>query len=258
MKRGLETAPYFISIQSFNGREGYYMVLLRARRGEVGFLSMVVVAAGSSRRMGFDKIFSILGGRPVMSYSLHTFQTCDIVKEIIVVVNEESFDAAGEICGQFTKVKKLVVGGARRIDSVINGALETDRCAKFIGVHDGARPLVTYKIIEDTAALAAKHGAAVPAISVNDTIKTADCDKMVTGTPARSEMFAIQTPQIFDGSILKGALKKAAEAGGEITDDSMAVEAIGMHVFLSEGSEENLKLTRPIDLITAEGILKKL
>ena len=234
------------------------MGCLRASRGKTGPLSMVVVAAGSSNRMGFDKIFSLLDGCPVITYSLRAFQTCELVKEIIVVVNEENFGIAGEMCAQFTKVKKLVIGGSRRIDSVMNGVLETDRRAGLIGVHDGARPFVTHKIIEDTAVLAEKHGAAIPAIGVNDTIKMASTSKMVTGTPARSELFAVQTPQIFDGSILKGALKKALSSDAEITDDSMAVEALGVHIYLSEGSEENLKLTRPIDIITAEGILRRL
>lgn len=221
-------------------------------------LSMVIVAAGLSNRMGFDKIFSLLDGRPVLEYSLKTFETCRIVQEIIVVVNEAGLDAAGEICSQFPKVRKIVLGGKRRIDSVMNGVLETDRHTRLIGVHDGARPLVTHKIIEDTAALAEKFGAAAPAISVNDTIKTADGKRMVTGTLVRSELFAVQTPQIFDGDILKGALQKAADSGTEITDDSMAVEALGVHVYLSEGAEENIKLTKPLDVIVAEGILKAL
>lgn len=224
---------------------------------KMGFLSVIIVAAGSSGRMGFDKIFKSLAGRPVLENTILSFQSCEIVSEIIVVVKSEDVEAASHICAKYDKVKKVVCGGAMRVDSVLNGVMETDRRARLIGVHDGARPLVTDKIIRETAELALKSGAAVPAIPLSDTVKFANKDGKVTGTPNRSELYAVQTPQIFDGDILKGALQKARADDREMTDDSMAVEALGVPVYLSEGSVENLKLTRPIDFITAEGIVER-
>lgn len=230
--------------------------MLRLRRTSKAYLSIVIVAAGSAGRMGFDKIFTDLAGRPVIEHSLSIFQICDIVKEIVVVVKNDDLEKAGDICRKFNKVRKVICGGDRRIDSVFSGVLETDKRAVLIGVHDGARPLVTEKIIKDTAELALERGAAIPAIHVYDTIKIAGEDRKIVETPARNELFAVQTPQIFDVDILKGALQKAVTENMDITDDSMAVESIGMPVYLSEGSVQNLKLTNPIDFITAEGIIK--
>lgn len=217
---------------------------------------MVIVAAGSSERMGFDKIVKDLAGRPVIEHTISAFQECQIVSEIIVVVKSEDLEAVSSICEKYNKVNKVVCGGVRRTDSVLIGVMEADRRARLIGVHDGARPLVSGRIIRDTAELALKSGAAVPAIPLSDTVKFADKAKRVTGTPNRNELYAVQTPQVFDGDILKGALRKAAAENREMTDESMAVEAMGVPVYLSEGSVENLKLTSPIDFITAEGIIK--
>lgn len=222
-----------------------------------GFLSVVIAAAGSSQRMGFDKIFKDLVGRPVIEHTILAFQECQIVSEIIVVVKSEDLEAASHICRKYSKVSKVVSGGERRIDSVLSGVMETDRRAKLIGIHDGARPLVSDTIIRDTAELARKCGAAVPAIPLSDTVKYADTNRRVTDTPSRSELYSVQTPQVFDGDILKGALRKALNDNREITDDSMAVEALGVPVYLSEGSAENLKLTSPVDFITAEGIIER-
>lgn len=233
------------------------MAKLKLLRNSKSFLSIVVVAAGSSERMGFDKTFANLAGRTVIEHSLSTFQKCNIVNELVVVVKTEDLPRASDICKKYDKVKKVVCGGAKRLDSVLAGVTETEQSASLIGVHDGARPLVSEQEIVRTAELALKYRAAIPALQVSDTIKKADSDGRVTGTPMRSELYAVQTPQVFDSDILKGALAKAVLENAEVTDDSMAVERLGLPVYLSEGSAENIKLTRPIDFIIAEVILER-
>lgn len=229
----------------------------KKKEPERPFLSVVVVAAGSSTRMGFDKLFAEVAGRPVLAHTLLALEAVKAVSEIIVVARATDIPDVGAVCRELDllKVTKVIRGGVRRVDSAYNGVLEADPKAVLIGIHDGARPFVPELVIEEAFQVAAEYGAAVPAVPVTDTIKRADEDGTVQETPERSRLFAVQTPQIFDADILKGALQKALEEGRDLTDDSMAVEAMGLPVYLTHGSPENIKLTRPLDLLTAEGIL---
>ena len=154
-----------------------------------------------------------------------------------------------------TKCSKVVRGGESRCHSVLLAALEASPEARLLAVQDGARPLVTPALIDRTVEAAAKCGAAAPAVPVKDTIKTVAEDGAVTGTPDRSTLRAVQTPQVFEADLLKAALQSALENEVPVTDDCSAVERLGKVVYLIDGNEENLKITTPVDLVIAEAIL---
>lgn len=220
--------------------------------------SVVLVAAGSATRMGgTDKINAILGGRRLIWYALDAFQQNEDTQEIILVVREEQMEELSAFCAEnhFTKVKAVVSGGDDRLHSVLRGVDHVSPKARFIAVHDGARPLVSQKVISETFDLGVKFGAAAPGLAVKDTIKVAE-NGAVAETPVRENLFAVQTPQIFDADVLKAALENAIERNLSVTDDCSCVEKMGMRVFLSEGEERNLKITTPMDLSIAELYLK--
>ena len=218
--------------------------------------SAVIVAAGSSTRFGSDKIFAPLCGIPVLAYSLTTFETCDYITEIIVVTESEKIEQVAELCDKFNinKVTKVVCGGATRLESALSGVSETDKKCDLIAIHDGARPLVTVKIIEDAINGAYKYRAAVPRIPARDTVKILS-GSFISETPERSSVSCAQTPQVFMPEIVKGALTSALQKGAQVSDDASAVEMLGFSVFVTEGSEENIKITTPLDLKYAECIL---
>ena len=218
------------------------------------FCSAVIVAAGSARRMqGIDKIMAPLDGKPVLWYTVHAFQEHPDIKEILIVTRADLLAETGELCraSGFSKVTAVLVGGETRLDSVLAGVTNVSRKAKLIAVHDGARPLVSAEVISAAVKCAAKTGASAPAIPVKDTVKTAE-KSVVTGTPDRSTLFAVQTPQIFDDDLLRAALENAQKKQLSVTDDCSAVEAMGMRVTLTEGEERNLKITTPMDLSVAK------
>ena len=136
------------------------------------------------------------------------------------------------------------------------GVREADPAAELIAVHDAARPLITRDLLEKVLKTAEQYGAAAPAVPVKDTIKRA-VNGVVESTPDRSELYAVQTPQVFEHGLLLGALEKALAEGAELTDDCSAVERLGMSVRLTAGSYENIKLTTPEDLAVAESILER-
>jgi 2-C-methyl-D-erythritol 4-phosphate cytidylyltransferase len=218
--------------------------------------SAVIVAAGASIRFGGDKLFAPLCGEPVLAYSLISFEACRYVDEIIVVTEAEKIVQVAELCERYNIVKatKIVCGGATRLESALSGASEASGKCDLIAIHDGARPLVTLKIIEDAIEAAMKYRAAVPAVPVRDTIKLLHAG-FVSETPDRASAFAAQTPQVFVPELIRGALTDALQKGLWVPDDASAVELLGHPVCVTEGSEENLKLTTPLDLQFAECIL---
>lgn len=216
----------------------------------------VIVAAGTASRMkGTDKILAPLGGVPAIVRSIDAFQQTGEITEIVVVTRPDLIAPITELCRAhgLTKVKHVVPGGASRPESVSLGLDCLSGRVELAAIHDGARPLVTPQLIADTVRAAVRFHAAAPAVPVKDTIKLAE-NHIVTETLERARLFAIQTPQIFSFDLLRAALQKAAEDGLPITDDCSAVEAMGMSVYLTEGSDENIKLTTPIDLVVAEAI----
>ncbi len=233
--------------------------LRKKRRGEEAplFCSAVVPAAGSSRRMGGEnKLFAQIGGLTVLTLTVLALSRSELVSEIVVATREEDLMTAADLCRACGTAKplKLVVGGKSRTESVAKALAECDPRATLAAVHDGARPLVTAEIIDEAIRKAAVCGAAAPAVPVKDTIKEAGEDGVVTATPDRSRLFAVQTPQVFDMDLLKGALQAALDAGVAPTDDCGAVERLGKQVVLTKGSYENIKITTPEDLILAQAI----
>lgn len=230
------------------------MGLFRRRKKEAGpSCSVVVVAAGSSTRMGFDKVLADVGGLPVIVRCLKSFEEAPSVSEVVVVTRTDLVPEVARLCQEFglSKVVKVIRGGEDRTQSARLGTLECASKAKLIAIHDGARPFVTVQVIEDAVAQAAANGAAAPAVPVKDTIKAAH-DGLVERTLDRSELYAVQTPQVFDGDLIRAALQKAVDDGVSLTDDCAAVERLGMRVALTPGDERNIKLTTPTDLLIGE------
>lgn len=232
--------------------------LLSRGKGPALTCSAIVPAAGRSVRMGEDKLFLPLGEVPVILRTLRTLESSAYITEIIIATREELIVPLGQLCKEaaLTKVTKIVVGGETRSASVLAGIREADPASELIAIHDGDRPLVTVEIVNAAIEKAAERGAAAPAVPVKDTIKRA-ANGMVAGTPDRSELYAVQTPQVFEHGLILGALEKAVTEGAELTDDCSAVERIGMPVCLTEGSYDNIKLTTPEDLAVAEAILER-
>ncbi len=235
------------------------MGLFRRRKKEAGpGCSVVVVAAGASTRMGFDKVLAEVGDVPVIVRCLQSFQQAPGVNEIVVVTRTELVPDVARLCQDYglTKVVKVIRGGENRTQSARLGTLECDPKARLIAIHDGARPFVTARVIEEAVAQAAVSGAAAPAVPVKDTIKLAhNC--VVEQTLDRSVLYAMQTPQVFDGDLIRAALQKALDDGMELTDDCAAVERLGMKVTLTAGDERNIKLTTPTDLLIGEVLLEE-
>jgi 2-C-methyl-D-erythritol 4-phosphate cytidylyltransferase len=220
--------------------------------------SVVVAAAGSSARMqGTNKLLINIGGKPVLAHTLTALNKCREVAEIIVVTRSEDMNTVAQLCGTYkvTKISKIIVGGETRLESVYNGVLQVSPASALIAVHDGARPFVTESIVSNTVEAALKFSAAAPAVPVTSTIKLAK-NGMVEKTIEREHLYEVQTPQIFAAEILKGALQNAVDKSLYITDDCMAVEAIGCPVKLTEGSRENIKLTTVADIAYAEAVNK--
>lgn len=227
------------------------------RRLSHQYCAAVIVAAGSAARMeGTDKIFAILDRLPVICRTLDAFERCELIDEVVVVAREDTLARMQRLCPAYPKVRTVVPGGATRLASVLAGVQAVSEQVELIAVHDGARPLVPVEVITRTAAKAAKFGAAAPAVPVRDTIKVIS-GSAVARTPDRKTLRAVQTPQIFDADLLRAALCNAQEKKLEVTDDCSAVEALGMNVQLTDGSEENIKLTTPLDLELAEAILRR-
>ena len=218
----------------------------------------VIVAAGTASRMGgIDKVMAPIGGEPMIVHTVRAFQNCDAIKQIIVVTRQDLIVPIMDLCHEFDKVLAVIVGGRSRQESVEIGlgALSSDM--KLVAVQDGARPLITDAVIDRTVRAAHTYGAAAPAVPVKDTIKEVR-GGIVMSTPQRSALRAVQTPQVFDVDLLKGALKKAKDDGAEVTDDCSAVERMGMSVKIVEGDERNIKVTTPLDLKIAEILLEEM
>ena len=218
----------------------------------------VIVAAGNASRMGgIDKVMAQLKGEPMIVRTIRTFQNCDAISEIVIVTREDLITAISDLCKGMEKVKAVVVGGKSRQESVQRGLNALSNKIKLAAIHDGARPLISWQVIDRTVRAANTYGAAAPAIPVKDTIKVVE-GRAVKYTPDRATLFAVQTPQVFDFDLLRGALKKAETDGAEVTDDCSAVELMGMTVKIVEGDEGNIKVTTPMDLKIAEMLLEEM
>ena len=230
----------------------------KVRNARRRFCTAIVAAAGSSTRMGAgaNKLLEPLGGNPVLAWTLQALDQSTAVDSIVIASREEDILTFSELCRTYEirKPVKVVRGGVNRTESVLLAALEADSRTELLAVQDGARPLVTPELIDRVIMKADRYNAAVPVISVKDTVKVVQ-DDHITSTPDRNTLRAVQTPQVFEATLLKAALQAALDADAPQTDDAAAVERLGKVVYFVEGEESNIKITTPIDRIVAEAIL---
>ena len=218
----------------------------------------VIVAAGNASRMGgIDKVMAELKGEPMIVRTVRTFQDCDAISEIVIVTRPDLIQPISKLCRDMPKVKAVVAGGKSRQESVHLGLNTLSDKVKLAAIQDGARPLITWQVIDRAVRAANSYGAAVPCVPVKDTIKVGE-GGVVTSTPDRATLFAAQTPQVFDFDLLRAALKKADLDGFSVTDDASAVEYLGMKVKIVDGDERNIKVTTPMDLKIAEMLLEEM
>jgi len=222
-------------------------------------LSAIIVAAGGSRRMGFDKLFASIAGKSVLAHSVDAFERADSVAEIILVAIPDRQDDVEKILRgeNFKKVRSIVAGGERRQDSVSAGLERLDESARYVAVHDAARPLITPQQIERVYEVSRTHGAAASAEPVTDTLKHADVDLAVIGSVDRHQLFAMQTPQIFETRLLREAYRAVFDQNIVVTDEVSAVERLGREIFLVPNKDLNFKITYPQDLTLAEFVLNQ-
>ena len=208
---------------------------------------------------GEDKMFSQLCGVPVLARTLTALDRAVLVDEIVVAVQPEKLEEVAALVSRtgIRKPIRVVEGGANRAESVLLAALETSEDTEYLAIHDGARPLILPEQVDEMIRLGQRTYAVAPALPVTDTVKVADLSGLVLSTPDRSTLFAVQTPQVFQASILKAALQSAIDAEAPITDDCSAVERLGKEVYLTPGWRENIKITTPEDLAVAEAFLRR-
>jgi 2-C-methyl-D-erythritol 4-phosphate cytidylyltransferase len=220
-------------------------------------LSAILVAGGSSQRMGFDKLFAVIAGEPVIAHPIRAFEHATSVGEIVVVAREERHDEIRKITSGagFKKIRAIVPGGERRQDSVRAGLDRIDRDAKYVAVHDAARPLITPEQIERLVEQCRIHGAAALAQPVNDTLKRASADLLVVGSVDRHQLYAMQTPQIFERKLIEDAYRAVCAENILVTDEVSAVERLGYKIALVLNDDFNLKITYPRDLPVADFII---
>jgi 2-C-methyl-D-erythritol 4-phosphate cytidylyltransferase len=224
----------------------------------LGYCGAVIVAAGSASRMGgIDKVMAELEGEPMICRTVRAFQNCDAIKEIVIVTRQDLIVPISNLCRDYGKVKAVVTGGSSRHESVAMGLNALSDKVKLVAIQDGARPLITWEVIDRVVRAAHNYGAAAPAVPVKDTIKVVT-GGVVKETPDRSTLQAVQTPQVFDFDLIRGALKKAKEDEAEVTDDCSAVERLGMSVKIVQGDERNIKVTTPMDLKIAKMLLEEM
>ena len=223
---------------------------------KIKYCGAVIVAAGTASRMGgIDKVMAPLAGEPMIRRTVRAFQECEIIREIVIVTRADLLEEIAGLCREYPKVTAVITGGRTRQDSVEAGLEALSDKVKVVAIHDGARPLITNEVIDRVVRAGSTYGAAIPAVPVKDTTKVVR-GGVVAETPERSRLQAVQTPQVFDLDLLKAALKKARDDEVTVTDDSGAVERIGMKVKVVAGDERNIKVTTPLDLKIAEVLLE--
>jgi 2-C-methyl-D-erythritol 4-phosphate cytidylyltransferase len=220
-------------------------------------LGAIVVAAGSGERMGgADKLFTEVARRPLLAHAIAPFEECAAVSSVVVVVSTQNLKRGRDVVSQcgFSKVERLVQGGARRQDSVRAGLEALPPC-DFVAIHDGGRPLAGPELIERGLEAAREAGAAVPAVRIADTVKEAGEDGLATRTVDRARLWAVQTPQVFRRELLERAHR---EVTADVTDDAAMVEALGEPVRIFEGDRRNLKVTVAEDLEVVRALLERM
>lgn len=220
-------------------------------------LSAIIVAAGSSERMGFDKLFALVSGTPVIAHTIAAFENTKCVDEIILVGRADSLGELRKVIGKPTKVKQIIAGGAERSDSVRSGLEHVDPKSDFVAVHDAARPMITPEKITRVFEVARTSGGATLAETINDTLKRANDALAVVGSVDREGVYAMQTPQVFEKKLLVEAYELVVKKKVSVTDEVSAVELLGKRIVLVPNHDFNFKITYPRDLPLAEFVLKQ-
>lgn len=231
----------------------------RRKKTDLPAVCAVIVAAGSSRRMGGEnKLLLEIDGVPVLARTLSAFQKCAAIRDIVLVCREQDIMPYTELAKAFSIDKLCTVtrGGETRTESVLAGITAAPENAVLVAVHDGARPLVSEAVITEAVTTAAEYGAAAPVVPVKDSIKRIE-DGNIAADVARNTLAAVQTPQVFLKDLLRRALTSAAERGYSFTDDCAAVESLGTIVKATHGSYQNIKITTPEDILVAEALLTR-
>ena len=219
----------------------------------------VIVAAGSSERMGFDKLTVMLDGIPVLMRAAQAFDRSPLIEEIVIVTREDRLQEMADLCRQYQigKIGSVVCGGATRTASVFAGVMALRKNSALVAVHDGARPFVSQELIAACVEKASVQYAAIPVLRSTDSLRGIDEKGVLLGSLDREKVVRVQTPQVFQTDLLKGALSDASAKGLSFTDDATAVERMGLRLQAVEGDEENIKLTTPEDFELAKGILER-
>lgn len=222
-------------------------------------ISAIVLAGGKGKRMCADmsKQFIEINAKPILYYTLSKFINCKFIDEIILVLPEEEIEyCKKEVIEKYSlKVNKIVIGGKERQDSVYNGLLEVGN-SDIVLIHDGARPFVSGRVIEDGIKYASLYGAAAPGVVPKDTIKIKSIDSFSESTPDRETLVSVQTPQVFKYDLIMKCHRAVKLDNISVTDDTMVVELYGNKVYLYTGEYTNIKVTTPEDLIMAEILAK--
>jgi len=221
----------------------------------------IIPAGGQGTRMGgtVPKQFQALRGKPILHYTLKTLQESELIDSLVLVVPQNELEnARADWLERPPVVKQVVVGGEKRQDSVFNGYQALPADTDIVLVHDGVRPFLSKEMIRVTIEAAEKWGAAITAIPVNDTLKKVDGSGKVERTVEREGLWRVQTPQAFRYDLLGQAFRKAQADSFYGTDEAALIEYLGQEVRVVDGSEWNLKITRPEDLVLGESIVAKL
>jgi len=219
----------------------------------------LVLAGGSARRFGENKLLADLEGIPVLCRTLMALDSAACIDEIILVAREDEMLHYAELAREHgvKKLSKVIRGGDSRTASAFNGILEADRSVKYVAVHDAARPMGSPEMIDRVCRKAYEAGASFSAVPLADTIRQQDAEnERIWKTLPRARLLAAQTPQAADIDLLRAALKAALDSGEESTDDCAALERIGVRPVPVEGERRNIKITVPEDLIFATALLR--
>jgi 2-C-methyl-D-erythritol 4-phosphate cytidylyltransferase len=221
-------------------------------------LAAIVVAAGASRRMGFDKISAPLGGRPLIAHSLSAFNDCADIDHIVLVCAGDRIEEFESFAAEFSKVRTVVAGGKERVESVLAGtAAFVEPRPIFIAVHDGARPLITPEIVSACYQAAREFGASVTAEPVTDTLHRVNNQLLTVETVSRKNLWRMQTPQILELAVLESLLEDVRDSGGTITDEISLLIRSGGKARVVENPDWNIKVTYPRDLELAQMIFER-
>lgn len=222
-------------------------------------VSAIVLAGGRGKRIGSvqSKQYIDLNGKPILYYTLNHFINNKNIDKVILVIPEDELEfCRNEVLDKYNlKIDSIAFGGKERQDSVYNGLKKADG-SDIVLIHDGARPFVSERIIEEGIKYAGMYGAAAPGVMPKDTIKVKNQESFSLETPDRNNLVAVQTPQVFDYNIIFGCHKKVKEKHLDVTDDTMVVELFGNDVYLYEGEYTNIKITTPEDLILAQYLVE--